>query len=146
MSSTFADVSLLRLTAERNTPAYQAFLILRLGFTFAPIIAGADKFLNLLCRWDQYLAPWISRLSPVGGHDLMLAAGIVEIAAGILVALNPRVAAPIVGIWLLLIVADLVSMGAYLDIALRDLGLALAAFALARLAAGFHRTGERNNA
>ena len=124
---------------ERATPARQAYQILHFAFVVAPIVAGADKFLHLLCNWDQYLAPWIARLSPIGGHNLMLAAGVVEIAAGILVALKPRIAAPIVGTWLCLIIVNLLSMGSYLDVALRDLGLALAAFALGRLAVEFDR-------
>ncbi len=64
-------------------PAYQAFALLRLGFTVAPIVAGADKFLGLLVDWDQYLAPWIAGLSPIGGHNLMLAVGAVEVVAGL---------------------------------------------------------------
>jgi hypothetical protein len=98
-----------------------------------------DKFFHLLCNWDQYLAPWIANLSPIGGHKLMSIAGIIEIAAGILVALRPRIAAPIVGAWLCLIILNLVSMGSYLDVALRDLGLSLGAFALWRLALDFDR-------
>ena len=116
-----------------HAPAYQAYQILRIAFTIAPIVAGLDKFTHLLCNWDQYLAPWIARLSPVGGHNLMLAIGVVEIIAGILVAVRPRIGAFIVGVWLCGIIINLASMGAYLDVALRDLGLALGAFALWRL-------------
>jgi hypothetical protein len=119
---------------EYSQPAYQAFQILRVGFTVAPIVAGVDKFAHLLVNWDQYLAPWIAALSPVSGHHLMLAAGVVEIVAGVLAAIKPKIFAPVVGIWLCLIIVNLVSMGAYLDVALRDLGLALGAFALGRLA------------
>jgi uncharacterized membrane protein YphA (DoxX/SURF4 family) len=129
--STTADQVLSR---ERSRPAYQAYQILRIAFTVAPIVAGADKFLHLLSNWDQYLAPWIAALSPFSGHHLMQAAGVVEIVAGVLVAIKPKIFAPIVGIWLCLIIINLVSMGAYLDVALRDLGLALGAFALGRLA------------
>jgi len=120
-------------TAAAAHPARQAFHILRFAFAAAPIIAGIDKFFHYLVNWDQYLAPWIGRLSPIGGHSLMLLAGVIEIAAGVLVALKPRIAAPIVGVWLCLIIVNLVSMGSYLDVALRDLGLALGAFALWRL-------------
>src|ERR1700680_1387430 len=119
---------------ERSQPAYQAYQTLRIGFTVAPIMAGADKFLHLLANWDQYLAPWIAALLPISGHHLMQAAGVVEIVAGVLVAIKPRIFAPVVGIWLCLIIVNLVSMGAYLDVALRDLGLVLGAFALGRLA------------
>ncbi len=142
MSSSISSVSSFDLTAERKSTAYQAYQILRFGFTVAPIVAGADKFLHLLCNWDQYLAPWIARISPIGVHTLMAFAGVIEIVAGVLIALKPRIAAPVVGVWLLLIVVNLLSMGAYLDVALRDVGLSLAAFALGRLAVGFDRQGE----
>ncbi|MBZ5585162.1 MAG: hypothetical protein LAQ30_23735 [Acidobacteriia bacterium] len=132
--STIAHTAGSAISRERSRPAYQAYQILHLGFTVAPILAGADKFLHLLANWDQYLAPWIANLSPIGGHALMLVAGVIEVAAGILVALKPRWGAPIVGAWLCLIIVNLLTMGTYLDIALRDLGLALGAFALWRLA------------
>jgi uncharacterized membrane protein YphA (DoxX/SURF4 family) len=141
MSSSIAHAAPFEFTAERKSPAYQAYQILRFGFAVAPIVAGTDKFLHLLCNWDQYLAPWVARISPISGHNMMRLAGVVEILAGVLVAIKPRIAAPVVGIWLLLIIVNLLSMGAYFDVALRDLGLALAAFALARLAAGFDRPG-----
>jgi uncharacterized membrane protein HdeD (DUF308 family) len=135
--STIADSIVQIVAADRRRPAWQAYQILYLGFTVAPILAGLDKFFNLLCNWDQYLAPWIARLSPIGGHGLMLVAGVIEIAAGVLVAVKPKIAAPIVGAWLSLIIVNLVTMGSYLDVALRDLGLALAAFALWRLSIEF---------
>ena len=127
----------LAIPREKARPAYQAYRILHLGFVVAPIVAGVDKFLHLLCNWDQYMAPWIANVSPVSAHTLMQAAGIIEIAAGVLVAIKPKIAAPIVGAWLCLIILNLVSMGQYLDVALRDLGLALGAFALGRLAVEF---------
>ena len=135
--STIANVTSHTLAAEHSRPAWQAYQILHVAFTAAPILAGLDKFFHLLTNWDMYLAPWIARLSPVGGHTLMLAAGVIEIAAGVLVALRPKIAAPVVGVWLCLIILNLASMGAYLDVALRDLGLALGAFALWRLALEF---------
>jgi hypothetical protein len=128
---------------EETRPARQAYLILHFAFVVAPILAGADKFLHLLCNWDQYLAPWIARFSPIGGHNLMLAVGVVEILAGILVAFKPRIGAPIVGIWLCMIIVNLLTMHAYFDVALRDLGLALGAFALSRLAIEFDREIRR---
>jgi len=135
--STIADSIVQNVATDRRRPAWQAYQILYFGFTVAPILAGLDKFFNLLCNWDQYLAPWIARLSPIGGHGLMLVAGVIEIAAGVLVAVKPKIAAPIVGAWLSLIIVNLVTMGSYLDVALRDLGLALAAFALWRLSIEF---------
>ncbi len=137
MSTIVANPGSGAITAEHSRPAWQAYQILHVAFTAAPIIAGVDKFFHLLGNWDQYLAPWMARLSPIGGHSLMLMAGVIEAAAGILVALRPRIGAPIVGAWLCLIIVNLVSMGAFLDVALRDLGLALGAFALWRLAEEF---------
>ncbi len=139
MSTTIANFWPHATAAERSSPSWQAYEILHVGFTVAPILAGIDKFFHLLCNWDQYLAPWIARLSPIGGHDLMLLAGVIEVVAGILVALKPRVGAPIVGAWLCLIIVNLITMGSFLDVALRDLGLALGAFALWRLAREFAR-------
>ena len=142
MSTTTANFSGHAATAERSNPFYQAYQILHLGFTVAPVLAGIDKFFHVLCNWDQYLAPWIAGLSPISGHSLMLAAGVIEAAAGMLVAVKPRLGAPIVGIWLCLIIANLLTVGAYFDVALRDLGLALGAFALWRLAHEFGRSQE----
>ena len=119
--------------AEHSQPAYQAYQILHFAFTVAPIIAGIDKFFHLLVNWDQYLAPWIANLSPISGHSLMLIVGVIEIVAGVLVAVKPRIFAWVVAIWLCLIIINLLSMGAYFDIALRDFGLLLGAVALARL-------------
>jgi hypothetical protein len=135
--SSIANAIPQNLAAERSRPAWQAYQILHAGFTVAPILAGLDKFFHLLSNWDQYLAPWMARLSPIGGHNLMLAAGLVEIIAGVLVALKPRIAAPIVGEWLGLIIINLITMRSFLDVALRDLGLALGAFALWRLSLEF---------
>jgi hypothetical protein len=137
MSTTIAHAGGNALARERSTPAFQAYQILHVGFSVAPIVAGLDKFFHLLVNWDQYLAPWIAKLSPIGGHGMMLAAGVIEAAAGILVAIHPRLGAPIVAAWLCLIIVSLVSTGAYLDVALRDLGLALGALALWRLAVEF---------
>jgi hypothetical protein len=137
MSTTMAHAGGNTVADEHSRPAYQAYQILHLGFTAAPVLAGLDKFFHLLANWDQYLAPWVSNLSPIGGHKLMLVVGVVEIAAGILVAIKPRLGAPIVGAWLCLIIVNLLTMMAYLDVALRDLGLALGAFALWRLSLEF---------
>jgi hypothetical protein len=134
MAQTFAHTAEGVFTGEQTRPARQAYQLLHFAFVVAPIVAGIDKFLHLLCNWDQYLAPWIANLSPISGHDLMLVAGVIEIAAGILVALKPRIFGYVVGLWLWLIIINLLSMGTYFDIALRDFGLSLGAFALSRLA------------
>lgn len=118
-------------------PAYQAFLILRSAFTIAPIVFGADKFFHLLVNWDRYLAPTIANLSPFGVHQTMYAVGGIEIAAGVVVAVAPRTGAPIVSLWLLGIIANLLLIPGYYDVALRDFGLLLAAVALWRLATAY---------
>jgi hypothetical protein len=115
------------------SPAYQAYRILHLAFVVAPIAAGLDKFFHLLVNWDMYLAPVIAQLSPVGGHNLMLAIGVIEMIAGLLVAIKPRIGAYVVSLWLLGIVVNLLLIPGYYDIALRDFGLSLGALALARL-------------
>lgn len=120
-----------------STPAYQAFQILRAGFVAAPILAGADKFFHVLTNWDMYLAPAIANLSPFGSHALMSVIGIVEIAAGVLVALKPRIGAYVVAGWLIGIIINLLLIPGYFDVALRDFGLFLGALALARLSREF---------
>ena len=128
-----------RAPAPTTRPAYQAFLILYAGFTALPILAGADKFFHLLMNWDQYLAPRIADLLPVSGHTFMLAVGVIEIAAGVLVFAWPRVGGLVVALWLWGIILNLLLVPGFYDIALRDLGLSLGALALARLAAQFGR-------
>ncbi len=126
-------------TASKASPAYQAYQILHIAFVIAPIVAGLDKFFHLLTNWDMYLAPAIAHLSPIGGHRLMPLVGIVEIVAGIVVAIRPQIGAYIVSAWLLLIVIDLLVLPGYFDIALRDLGLLLGALALGRLSREFSK-------
>jgi uncharacterized membrane protein YphA (DoxX/SURF4 family) len=121
------------------SPAYQAFRILQAGLIAAPIIAGLDKFFHLLVNWDQYLPSVVARLSPIGGHNLMLVVGVIEIVAGIGVALKPRFFAYVVAAWLVVIIVNLLLIPGYFDIALRDFGLFLAALALARLSQQFDR-------
>jgi hypothetical protein len=117
----------------RRGPEWQAYMILRVAFVVAPIVAGLDKYLHLLVDWDKYLAPTLAKLSPIGGHGLMLVAGAIEIIAGIVVAVKPRYGAWLVALWLWGIVGSLLLIPGYFDIALRDFGLSLAAVALARL-------------
>jgi hypothetical protein len=114
-------------------PVYQAYQLLHFGFTVAPILAGLDKFFHWLVNWDQYLAPLINRLMGGQGHSFMLAVGIIEIIAGLGVALKPRWFAYVVAAWLVAIIGNLLLIPGYYDIALRDFGLVLAALALGRL-------------
>jgi len=117
--------------------AREAYRILHFAFVVAPIVAGLDKFTNLLTDWTQYLAPFLGDL--IGAQTFMYVVGIIEIAAGIGVALKPRIFAYVVAAWLLGIILNLLILPGYFDIALRDLGLALGALALARLATHFSK-------
>jgi uncharacterized membrane protein YphA (DoxX/SURF4 family) len=121
--------------ANRRDPRYQAFSLMRLTFTVAPIAFGIDKFFNVLVDWPTYLAPWIDDIAPGTGQELMYVVGAVEILAGIAVALKPRYGAYVVAAWLAGIVINLLTHSGFYDIALRDFGLMLAALTLARLAA-----------
>lgn len=122
--------------ATPDVGADRAFALLRTVFTIAPIAFGLDKFLGLLTEWDRYLAPWINDLVPGSAHDAMLAVGVIEIVAGVAVAVVPRFGALLVAGWLAGIILNLVTMGDYYDIALRDFGLLVGALALAVLAFG----------
>jgi uncharacterized membrane protein YphA (DoxX/SURF4 family) len=126
-------------TRLADSPAYQAYMLLRLGFVIAPILAGVDKFVHLLANWEQYLAPRIADLVPVAPHTLMSAVGVVEIAAGLLVAAKPSIGGWVVTAWLWAIIVNLLLIPGYYDIALRDFGLSLGAMALALLARRFER-------
>lgn len=124
-------------TTESNTlanPGFQAFAALRLAFTVAPIVFGLDKFLNLLTDWTTYLAPWIDNLVPGSAQGAMYAVGVIEIVAGIVVALLPRFGGWLVAAWLGGIILNLLTIPGFYDVALRDFGLLVAAVALARLA------------
>ncbi len=116
-------------------PRYQAFALLRLAFTVAPIAFGLDKFFNFLVEWPTYLAPWINDIAPGTGQQFMYFVGVTEIVAGVAVALKPRYGAYIVAAWLAGIIVNLLTYPGYYDIALRDFGLMLGALTLARLAA-----------
>jgi hypothetical protein len=122
-----------------SSPSRQAYQILHLGFTVAPILAGLDKFFNLLVNWDQYLLPFVNNLTGGHGHELMLAVGIIEIVAGLGVWFKPKIFAYVVSAWLLLIIVNLLMIPSYFDVALRDFGLSLGALALARLSHEFDR-------
>jgi uncharacterized membrane protein YphA (DoxX/SURF4 family) len=127
-----------RLAAD---PAYQAFWLLRIGFTVAPIVFGIDKFANVLVNWETYLAPWIRDLSPLSATDTMHVVGVIEIVAGVAVAVKPRYGAYLVAAWLGGIVVNLLTYSGYYDIALRDFGLMLGALTLARLASIYDPPG-----
>jgi len=122
---------------------YQAYLLLRLAFTVAPIAFGLDKFFNVLVDWPIYLAPWINDIAPGSGQDFMYVVGAVEILAGVLVAIKPRYGAPVVAAWLAGIIVNLLTVPGFYDVALRDFGLLLGALTLTRLAWAYDRRDAR---
>jgi hypothetical protein len=145
ISDTTTPLSAELSAAERlrADPAYQAFWSLRLTFTLAPILFGADKFAHVLTNWDRYLAPRLDDLVPGTAHQAMYAVGVIEILAGLAVLLAPRFGAYLVAAWLAGIIVDLLLIPGHYDVALRDFGLLMAALALARLATAFP-TGPRS--
>ncbi len=128
--------------AITTDPGYQAFWILRVGFTVAPLLFGLDKFANLLVDWPGHLAPWINDVVPGSAQEAMYAVGVIEIIAGLVVAVAPRFGGWLVAGWLAGIIVNLLTIPDYYDIALRDFGLLLGAVALARLAQRYHGTAR----
>jgi uncharacterized membrane protein YphA (DoxX/SURF4 family) len=124
---------------EAHSPSYQAYQILRLGFTVAPIVMGLDKFFGLLVNWDQYLPPFVNNMLGGRGHEFMYVVGVIEIVAGIGVFIKPKIFAYVVAAWLGLIIVNLLMIPGYFDIALRDFGLMLGALALGRLSQEFSK-------
>jgi hypothetical protein len=118
----------------RTNPVAQAFWLLRLGFTVAPILFGLDKFAHVLVDWDRYLAPEFADVLPWTTHELMYIVGVIEIVAGLVVAVRPRFGGYLVAAWLGGIIVNLLMQAGFYDIALRDFGLLLGALTLARLA------------
>jgi hypothetical protein len=133
-------------TSVLDNPAYQAYLALRTGFVVAPILFGLDKLTNLLTDWTTYLAPAVDRLVPGSATSAMLAVGVVEVVAGLVVAFRPKVGGYLVAAWLAGIIGNLLLLGDHYDVALRDFGLLLAALALARLATAFQPTHDADAA
>jgi len=126
-------------TELRTDPAYQSFMLLRIAFTVAPILFGLDKFFNVMVDWTTYLASWINDILPGSASTGMHIVGVIEIVAGIGVALKPRLFAYVVAAWLAGIILNLLTYSGFYDIALRDFGLMLGALTLARLASVYDR-------
>jgi hypothetical protein len=141
MSVTAAPQSLKTRAEDPSSaltnPAYQGYLLLRIGFVVAPLLFGLDKFFNILVDWDKYLAPVVNDIVPGNAHQAMLAVGVIEIVAGLVVALRPRFGGYLVAAWLAGIIVNLLLIPGHYDIALRDFGLLLGALTLARLATAF---------
>lgn len=130
----------------RNEPSYAAFWILRIGFVVLPFWMGLDKFVKVLDpNWPGYLAPWIVGLLPVSAQTAMYVVGVVEMVAGILIAIKPRYAAYVVALWLAGIIVNFLTSAGYYDVALRDAGLLIAALALAQLASRYDRPLRAGN-
>ena len=137
MTSTATNTDTVTPRLDLSDPAVQAFWLLRIGFVVAPILFGLDKFAHVLVDWDIYLAPEFSDLLNAEAHTLMYFVGVIEIVAGLVVAVRPRFGGYLVAAWLAGIIVNLLMMADYYDIALRDFGLLLAALTLARLATVF---------
>jgi hypothetical protein len=137
-STTTPDI----VVASGQSPAYQAYQILHWGFVAAPVIAGLDKFANLLTSWEKYIAPEFARMMPFSPRAFMMIVGVVEIVAALIVALRPRLGGYVVAAWLGCIIVNLLVGGAFYDVALRDFGLLLGALALARLSIDFETHHE----
>ena len=137
MATTAADHRAAASAHDASDPAYQGFLVLRAAFTVAPILFGLDKFTNLMTDWDRYLAPVLADPLPVTADQAMYAVGVIEIVAGLVVALHPRLGAAVVAAWLGGIIVNLLLIPGFYDVALRDVGLLLGAVALQRLSTRF---------
>jgi len=137
MSSTTMSGHAVHGEVRVHTPASQAYRILHVGFTVLPILAGLDKFFHFLVDWDQYLPSLVNRMVGGHGHQFMLVVGVIEIVAGLGVALKPKIFSYVVAVWLWAIIVNLLLVPGYYDVALRDFGLSLGALALGRLSAEF---------
>jgi hypothetical protein len=142
LEETAMTALLHRSRATTADPAHQAFLLLRTVFTVAPIAFGLDKFTNLLTDWPGYLAPWIDDLVPGTAQQAMYAVGVVEVIAGVVVAVAPRFGGWLVAAWLGGIILNLLTIPDFYDVALRDFGLLVAAVALARLSLRYDRSAR----
>lgn len=123
-------------------PSHQAYQILHLGFTVLPLLAGLDKFFEVLADWDRYLAPLFPEVLGVSSATFMSIIGVIEIVAGLVVFFKPRLGGYLVMLWLWGIILNLLLIPGYYDIALRDFGLSLGALSLARLAVASEATAR----
>lgn len=128
--------------ATQPHSSHQAYQILHLGFTILPILAGLDKYFEILADWDRYLAPLFPQLLNISPETFMSIVGAVEIVAGLVVFFKPRLGGYLVMLWLWSIILNLLLIPGYYDIALRDFGLSLGALSLARLAVAVEAPAE----
>jgi uncharacterized membrane protein YphA (DoxX/SURF4 family) len=129
-----------------NEHIHQVYKLLRYTYGLVPIIAGLDKFTNLLTNWKDYLSATVQSMLPFSASTFMYMVGTIEIIAGILVLIRPRIGAYVVMAWLIAIALNLVISRHYFDVAVRDLVMAIGAFSLGRLAAVFSSEGAVNYA
>src|SRR3954467_6000996 len=135
VTAVFRPIPVPRPDVLRRDPAAQAFLLLRIAFTVAPILFGLDKFAGVLCDdWTKYLAPQFNDIIPGSAQTAMYIVGVVEVVAGLVVALAPRFGALLVAAWLGGIILNLLLVGGYGDLALRGFGLMMGGLTLGRLA------------
>jgi uncharacterized membrane protein len=120
-------------TTHSNQTLASTFNLLKITFGIVPIVAGLDKFTHILVDWDKYLNPAIANMLPFEPSTFMMIVGVIEIVAGIIVLAKPAIGGMVVAAWLTLIALTLIAGGNYLDIAVRDLVMAIAAFSMARL-------------
>jgi hypothetical protein len=137
--ATGAEIARESKAATERSSSHMAYQALHISYAVLPILVGVDKFSGLLTNWDRYLSGFVAKLLPFSGHAFMLGVGAVEIAAGLLVAILPRVGAFVVAAWLGLVVLNLLLIPGFYDVAFRDLGLALGALALGLLARDYGR-------
>ena len=119
-----------------KSAANKVITILKLTYGLVPIVAGADKFTHILVDWDKYLAPVVANMLPFSTHTFMLIVGVIEMIAGVLVLIKPKVGSIIVSLWLLGIAINMLFTGQYYDIAVRDVVMAIGAFSLFTLLSG----------
>lgn len=122
------------MNTSDNQKLNSIYTLLKIVFGIVPIVAGLDKFTDLLTNWDMYLSPVMIRLLPFSPHTFMMVVGVIEIAAGIIVLAKPRIGSLIVTVWLVCIALNLLISGHFLDVAVRDLVMAIGAFTLSRVA------------
>jgi hypothetical protein len=144
LGAAFRPIPVPRTDILKRDPVAQAFVLMRITFTVAPILFGLDKFANVLTNdWTKYLASQYNDILPGTAGDAMHIVGVVEIVAGLVVLVAPMFGGLLVAAWLGGIILDLLLKGGYGDIALRDFGLLLGALTLFRLASVFRPGVDR---
>lgn len=131
-------------TSNSNNAVTPVFNLLRLTYGLVPIVAGLDKFTNLLTHWEKYLHPGLAAMIPFSAHTFMMIVGVIEIVAGIIVLIKPATGGLIVMGWLAVIALTLLASGNYIDVAVRDLTMAIGAWSLSRISRIAHAPSVKN--